>query len=101
MNFITSFTTPAKPLHPAWRFGFLALILSLLAFDIYWLATLPPAYPYPRYGTIVVGLMLLLNHLAFSFRWSPAVTATLRSAAISWIALVGFYMYSVLRVIHH
>ena len=101
MSLITSFTTQAKPTHPAFRFGFLAFVLCLLTFDIYWLATLPSTYPGPRYGNGIVGLMLLLNHLAFFFRWSTAVTLTLRIAAFSWIAFAGFYTFAVLRVIHH
>jgi len=101
MSLITSFAAQAKQTHPAFRFGFLAFVLLLLAYDIYWRASLSPTYPGPRYGNCIVGLMLLLNHLAFFFRWSPAVTAALRISAFSWISFAGVYIYYALRVSHH
>jgi hypothetical protein len=100
MSLTTSFMREAKITHPAFRFGFLGFILLLLAYDIYWWATLPATYVGPRAGNLIVGFLLLLNHLAFFFRWPPAVTAALRITAFSWIAFAGFYLYCVLRVIH-
>jgi hypothetical protein len=93
MTLRSCFTDPPKAMHPAYRFGMLALILVLLPRNVVWHINLPRSYPYDRYGNSVVGIMLLLNLLAFQFRWPTAVTATLRDAALAWLVFACFYIF--------
>jgi hypothetical protein len=79
----------------AYRYGMLGVCLGLLGWWAVWLAQLSPAYPYDRYGNFVVGMALLLNHLAFSFRWSRRTTLLLRVAACLWIVLSFVYLFYV------
>lgn len=91
--FVAAFAHPSEMGGRGWRAfrnGFLLVILSLMAFKFYWLLTLPPSYPYDRYGGLVVGTMLLLNCIAYGFRWSRHTTVILRILAWMWI-IVGFY----------
>ena len=98
MNIFATFAEPAKSKHPAFSYGFLAVILTLLAFDLYWRMTLPPFYPHDRNINLVVVLMLLFNHLAYQFRWPPAATAGLRLLAWGWLVFGAFYIYFSWRV---
>jgi|GEM_PF-3824723 hypothetical protein len=52
-----------------------------------------PRYPYDRYNNTVVVLMLLLNNLAYQFRWPKPVTVVLRVAAWVWLAFGCFYIF--------
>jgi hypothetical protein len=89
------FTEPSPDVSPPLRYAQLVLALFLLAFNVLWLwwASLPPAYPYERYGSAMVGLMLLFNLLAFQFRWPPVVTAMLRVLAFVWLVFGAFYIF--------
>lgn len=60
------------------RYGFLTILLVLLAVT-FWLTTqLPSSYQGHRYFSLVVPVMILLQHLAFQFRWSPRTERILR-----------------------
>ena len=61
-----------------WRYGFLAVVLALLIAHVF----IPTRH---YYSGFIIPLMLLFNHLAFSFRWSPPVTIALRACAYFWI----------------
>ena len=91
MNIRASFTEPPKEGSSAFRYGFLAVCLLLLAFHIHWRLGLSPDYPYDRNGNGVVALMLLFNHLAFQFRWNTSVTISLRLLALAWLSFGCFY----------
>jgi hypothetical protein len=86
-------THPPGPLlsHPAYRYGMLVLILCLLGDYVEWYLGLPTDYPYDRYRSGILVLALLVNHLAFSFQWRPAVAAALRVLAMSWVVVGLFY----------
>lgn len=92
MKIRSLWTSPIQPNHPAFVYGFLAVIVMLLIGDIQWQLSLSPSYPYDRYGNLVVVLMLLFNHLAFQFRWPAAVMAALRLWALGWIVFGLFYV---------
>lgn len=78
---------------PAYRVGMLALILGLLGWNLWNYFHLPPSYPYDRYGNLIVVLMLLLNHLAFSFRWPPVPKRILTVLAIGWLGFGLLYVF--------
>ena len=66
---------PQKPSIALWKHGFLIVILCLLVKSITTLVgNLRAGYSGDKYTNMVVGLMLLLNHLAFYYatsgRWS-------------------------------
>ena len=86
-------TKSSKSKTPAYAYSMLAVILALLAWNIRWRLNLSPRYPSDRNGTLVVALMLLFNHLAFQFRWTLLMTATLRILALAWIVFGFFYLF--------
>ena len=73
-------------------YGMLVVLLPLLAFIVHWHMTLPPDYPYDRYSSLVVPVMLLMNHLAFAFTWKKRVTSILRNLSFIVAALGAFYL---------
>jgi hypothetical protein len=92
MNIRSLLTTPLQPGRPLFVYGMLALILLLLIWNVHQLLSLPPFYPYDRYGNSVVVLMLLFNHLAYQFRWPVPVTVALRLLAIGWLVFGCIYV---------
>lgn len=92
MNIRSIFTEPSKPLHPAYSYGMLVVILYLLVKSTRWYLALPPDWPYDRYGDFVVILMLLFLHLSYQFRWPTSVTVILRILALSWTVFGLFYI---------
>ena len=85
-------TSPPVPSKPVFAYGFLVVLVLLLVWNIQVWWSAPTPFPYDRYGNLVVALMLLFNHLAFYFRWSPGVTFVLRVLALGWSVLGLFYV---------
>lgn len=71
--------------NPWWKYGLFVVLLTLLALQIYWQRDVPHAAADVRYEGIVVTLMLLLNHVAFQFRFGRRTTIVLRIIAWLWI----------------
>lgn len=82
----------------AYRYGMLVFCIGLLLWYFVWLAHLRPGYPYERYNGFVVPLMLLLNHLAFAFRWQRRTTLLLRIAAYLWVIVGCFYVFYISHI---
>ncbi len=62
------------------RYGFLGIVLMLFVFHA--------GHAGPHYlRGFIVPTMLLLNHLAYQFRWPVPMTFALRLAAWIWIAV--------------
>ena len=81
---------------PQWKYGFLAFVLFLLAFQIWRFVSLPPSYQGSRYIGLVVCPMLLLNHVAFWFWFGPRAAVYLRLFALLFsFAGLGFVIYSI------
>ena len=76
----------------SFRYGFLAFNVALLVFGAWNCMYLSKSYRGGRYFGIIVPLMLLLNHLAYQFRWSRAVMIALRVIAWTWILFAMPYM---------
>ena len=87
-----AFTKPGTNVGPAYRWGMLAFILLLLAWNFQRQLNYNPAYGGDRYGGLVVALMLLLNHLAWSFRFPPTATLALRVLACGWLVIGCAYI---------
>ncbi|MBP7052034.1 MAG: hypothetical protein KBE65_13550 [Phycisphaerae bacterium] len=85
---------------PIWRYGMLALILGLLAWNLHSYFSLPARYRYDSYMNLVVVLMLLFNHLAFAFKWRRSITVALWTVAWSWIVFGLFYIFYWSRVLY-
>jgi hypothetical protein len=95
--FLARFSAPAtdKPrlsaLPPA--LGLLIFVLCLLSLEIgeYW-----GSYSKRHEGTfsnLSIGLLLLLNSVAYSFQWSRIPTMCLRTLAWSWMLLVMILLF--------
>lgn len=79
------------------RYGMLTVILALLGGYVYWLSGIPASYPYERHSAGVVVLMMLFNHLAWHFRWSPGVTRALRIFSGTWTVFGIVYVFYLSR----
>ena len=80
---------------PQWKYGFLAIVLFLLAFQIWLFARFPQSHQGHRYDGIVTCSMLVLNHVAFSFWFGPKAAVVLRLFALIFaLAGLGFIFFS-------
>ena len=78
-----------------WKYGFLALILCLLAFNVFiflkW-----QNFGYKEYIVPMVTLMLLFNHIAYYLTTKGWKSVLMKTVASVWIVLVFAYMFWVL-----
>lgn len=93
------FTEPFKPAHPAFRYGMLAVTLCLLTADIRWYLSLPPDWPYDRYGGFIAILSMLFTQLLL-FRWPTSVTVILRVLTLGWVLFAAFYVFYLVRILY-
>jgi hypothetical protein len=90
---IRSFLEKASQLGlPVYRYGMLVLLLGLLAADIRWDLYPSSASDTLRYGNAAVVFLLLLQHLAFQFKWPRHVTVLVRVAFFVWMICVAVYI---------
>ncbi len=78
-----------------WKYGFLAFILCLLAFNVFiflkW-----QNFGYKEYIVPMVTLMLLFNHIAYYLTTKGWKSVLMKTVASMWIVLVFAYMFWVL-----
>ncbi|MFO7817774.1 MAG: hypothetical protein ACQES5_05240 [Thermodesulfobacteriota bacterium] len=74
-----------------WKIGFLLFCLTLLAFNLFLICFYPDETDHSNSG-LIVAIMLLLNHVAFSFDFTPAIRAAMRIVALVFITLGLFYI---------
>ena len=67
------------------RYGLFALIFAVFFLQFLAWPQMSATHRPDRYFGLIVPLMLLLNHLAYQFRWSQPVTIVLRVVAWIWI----------------
>ena len=79
-----------------WKYGFLGIILCLLAFSIIILLG-SRDFGYDQYGGLMIGLMLLFNHIAFDFTKTGWKSRVMKTIACIWIVLVFGYMFWIFR----
>ena len=77
------------------KYGFLGIILCLLAFNVFLLLK-RQHFGFDQYGNLVVALMLLFNHIAFDFTTSGWQSRVMKTTAVIWIVLVFAYGFWVL-----
>lgn len=94
------FLDPPEP--NAWagfRYGFLALICALLAWNVYIFIVDSPYYHGDPYGSMIIATMLLFNHAAFQFHLPPRITVATRILAIGWLAFGLVYVFYLSRIL--
>lgn len=100
MTLRSIFIDPPSPTRSTgFRHGFLVLVCALLAGNAYLLATRPRGLSGDPYGGLIIGVMLLLNHVAFQFHLPPRVTVAARIFSIGWLAFGLFYVCYLGRVL--
>ena len=75
-----------------WKYGFLGLIIFLLAFSVYHLLG-SRNFGYDQYINIVVVLMLLFNHIAYYFTTKGWKSIVMKTVAWVWMAFGLAYLY--------
>ena len=76
------------------KYGFLAFILCLLAFNVFILFKWQ--FEYDEYLVLMVTLMLLFNHVAYYLTTKGWKSVLMKTVAWVWIVFVFVYMYWVL-----
>lgn len=79
-----------------WKYGFLAVILGLLAWNVINLLRWRN-FDYDQYGGSVIGLMLLFNHIAYYFTKTGWKSRVMKMVAWVWTAFGLVYMFWVFR----
>lgn len=99
MTLRSIFVDPPAPRAAEFRYGFLALISALIAWSVYLFFTRSPAYRGDPYGNLILGVMLLLNHVSAHFRMPPRITVVVRVLAIAWLAFGLVYVFYLSRIL--
>ena len=79
-----------------WKYGMLAIILCLLAFNVFQLLRWRGSNDYINVN-LVVALMLLFNHVAFHFTKAGWTSRVMKIAAGIWAVLGLVYIFWVFR----
>ena len=78
---------------PLFKYGMLVFVFVMLFLHVLWRFNLPPDWRHDPNGLPIILLMLLLNHLAFMFRWPATVGTLLRVVALLWVAFGATYVF--------
>ena len=78
-----------------WKYGFLALLLCLLVFNV-WHLLKWRNFAYDQYGGIMITLGLLFNHVAFYFTMKGRKSVVMKAVSWVWIVLVFVYLFWIL-----
>ena len=77
-----------------WRHGFLVIILCLLLRNLVHLKDmLKSDYPHDKFSNIIVGLMLLFNHIAFCYTKTGVASKIMKTVAWGWLVLGSIYIF--------
>ncbi|MCY3740917.1 MAG: hypothetical protein OXH00_07845 [Candidatus Poribacteria bacterium] len=79
-----------------WKYGFLGIILSLLAFSVINLLR-SRNFGYDQYGALVIGFILLFNHIAYYFTTKGWKSIVMKTIAWVWIAFGFAYIFWIFR----
>ena len=79
-----------------WKYGMLAIILCLLAFNVFQLLKWRGSNDYINVN-LVVALMLLFNHIALFFTKTGWISHVMKIAAGIWAVLGLVYIFWVFR----
>ena len=79
-----------------WKYGMLAIVLCLLAFNVFQLLRWRGSNDYINVN-LVVALMLLFNHIAFHFTKAGWTSRVMKIASGIWAVLGLVYIFWVFR----
>ncbi len=79
-----------------WKYGFLVIVLGLLALSVINLLG-SRDFGYDQYGGLVIGLMLLFNHIAYDFTTKGWKSVVMKTVAWVWIAFGLVYIFWLFR----
>lgn len=79
-----------------WKYGMLVIILGLLALSVINLLG-SRNFGYDQYGGLVIGLMLLFNHIAYYFTTKGWKSIVMKTVAWVWIAFGLVYILWLFR----
>jgi len=79
-----------------WKYGFLGIILCLLVFSVINLVR-SRNFGYDQYGALVIGLILLFNHIACYFTTKGWKSIVMKTVAWVWIAFGLVYIFWIFR----
>ena len=85
---------PRRP----WKYGFLVIVLGLLAFSVINLIG-SRDFGYDQYGGLVIGLVLLFNHIAYNFTTKGWKSIVMKTVAWVWMAFGSVYILWLLLVV--
>ena len=83
----------------AYRYGFLALILLFLAFNLWVFSRTPRPYKSDPYLGFIVPLMALFGHIAYAFPWRRRLRIAFGVVAWCWMAFGLSYLVFWSRVL--
>jgi hypothetical protein len=92
------FDPPEQKAWAGFRYGFLALICALFAWNVYLFTTRSPHYRGDPYANLILAVMLLLNHVSANFRLPPRIMVVTRVLAIAWLAFGLVYVFYLSRI---
>lgn len=75
-----------------WKYGLLAIILYLLGYNVMYLLKRQDV-AYDEYGTLVIVLGLLFNHIAYNFTKTGWKNRVMRAVSWMWLILVFVYIF--------
>lgn len=75
-----------------WKYGMLAIILYLLGSNMMYLLKRQDV-AYDEYGTLMIVLGLLFNHIAYNFTKTGWKNRVMRAVAWMWLILVFVYTF--------
>ena len=75
-----------------WKYGFLAIILCLLVFNVFHLFKLQN-FGFDKYINLVVVSILLFNHIAFYFTKTGWKSRVMKTVAGVWTVIGLVYVY--------
>ena len=94
MNPITAAASPEVDFifNHFWKYGLLAIIFYLLGSNVTYLLKRQDV-AYDEYGTLVIVLMLLFNHIAYNFTKIGWKNRVMRAVAWMWLILGLVYIF--------
>ena len=81
-----------------WKYGFLGIVLCLLSFSMINLIG-SRDFGYDQYGGLVIGLVLLFNHIAYNFTTKGWKSIVMKTVAWVWMAFGSVYILWLLLAI--
>ena len=82
------------------RFAMLVILGAFLGLGIHSAATAPPDYTGDPYAYLVLGLTMLIQHIAFRYHFPPRITLILRLLALACLLFMILYITWLRNALH-